>query len=192
MTDEQEYLTTISKEEKEEDGTQQGLKEDMVTKRSIFFIIEFAGNKSMQDLSHVFTDFGEINEVIIPPKRDKRERKYRFVRFFNVRDERTLTKKLDNTLLMAERSLPTYPNFKENRLLVTKGNVLLYSKRGQPTIYLKFFVEEDELSRFKKAYIRVMENSGLPYSMQKMFHLEGYLFVKVTPLGAYVCFLEES
>lgn len=44
---------------------------------------------------------------------------------------------------------------------------------------------------FEKAFVGVVENSGLTYSMQEMFHFEGYFSVKVTPMGANLCLLED-
>ncbi|KAI5439407.1 hypothetical protein KIW84_024980 [Lathyrus oleraceus] len=52
-----------------------------------------------KDLYDVLKDLRDIDKVIIPPKRDKRGNKYDFVRFFNVRDERLMVAKLDNTFI---------------------------------------------------------------------------------------------
>lgn len=37
----------------------------------------------------------------------------------------------------------------------------------------------------------IMDNPGLTYTMQELFQGEGYLSVKVTPLGANLCLLED-
>lgn len=42
---------------------------------------------------------GEIDEVVISPRRDKRGRRFGFVRFMNVKDEDPLAIKLDNIVL---------------------------------------------------------------------------------------------
>lgn len=49
----------------------------------------------------------------------------------------------------------------------------------------------DEISRFQKAYVGVVENPGLTYSMKDILHGEGYFLIKVTPLGANLCMLED-
>lgn len=58
-------------------------------------------------------------------------------------------------------------------------------------VLLRFFPNEEGLSRFQKAFIGIIENSGLTYRMQDIFHARGYFFVKVTPLGENLCLLEE-
>lgn len=59
----------------------------------------------------LFKKFGEINEVVIPPKMDKRGRKYIFVRFYEVRDERSLILKLDNLLIEGRKLYVNLPIF---------------------------------------------------------------------------------
>ena len=54
---------------------------------------------SAKDLYFEFKDLGDIDEVFIPPKRDKVGRRYGFVRYFNVADERLMATKLDNVIL---------------------------------------------------------------------------------------------
>lgn len=50
--------------------------------------------------------------------------------------------------------------------------------------HLKFQLNDEELSRFAKSYKGVVGNPGQSYTIQEMFHSEGYFYVKVTPLGA--------
>lgn len=57
--------------------------------------------------------------------------------------------------------------------------------------YLKYNMEEADLLRFQKAYLGVVENLGETYNMQEYFNMEGYFEVKVTPMGANLCLLEE-
>ncbi|XP_058780930.1 uncharacterized protein LOC131655034 [Vicia villosa] len=56
---------------------------------------------------------------------------------------------------------------------------------------LHFKVEESEMCRFKKAFIGVVEESGMSYNIPEAFNIEGYFRVKVTPIGANLCLLEE-
>lgn len=37
-------------------------------------------------------------------------------------------------------------------------------------------------NRFSKAYVGVIENDVMPYNIQDIFDMEGYLAIKVTPL----------
>lgn len=53
----------------------------------------------VKELYNVFKEFNDIDEVIIPPKRDIRDKRYGFIRFFKVNDKRLLATKLDNIFL---------------------------------------------------------------------------------------------
>lgn len=82
---------------------------------STFFLTSFAKKVKEKGLYEVLKDLGDINEVIIPPKRDKRGNKYVFVRFFNVRDERTLVAKLGNTFIEGRKLFTNLPRFHRNK-----------------------------------------------------------------------------
>lgn len=47
------------------------------------------------------------------------------------------------------------------------------------------------MERLKKAYVGVVENVGLSYSMQEIFNTGGYFAICVMPLGAKLCLLED-
>ncbi|CAI8614976.1 unnamed protein product [Vicia faba] len=59
----------------------------------------------------IFKENGEIDEVIIPPKRDKRGKRFGFVRFFNVADERLMVIKLDNIIIGTKKIHANLPRF---------------------------------------------------------------------------------
>lgn len=82
-------------------------------KITIVFFIEFPEYRRDKELYCVFKEYGEIDVVVIPPKRDKRGTEYGFVCFFNVRDIRRLVVKLNNI-------------FNENKKLYT--NILRFQK----------------------------------------------------------------
>lgn len=46
-----------------------------------FFITEFGGKWSVKDLLYELKEYGELEEVVIPPRRDRRGRRYGFSRF---------------------------------------------------------------------------------------------------------------
>lgn len=48
------------------------------------------------------------------------------------------------------------------------------------------------MKRFKKAYVRKVLIPCSSYNMQRNFHPEGYFALKVTPLEANICLLEEN
>lgn len=51
--------------------------------------------------------------------------------------------------------------------------------------------KEVDINRLKKAFVGVVHQSGMSYNIQNSFELEGYFSIKVTPLGANLCLLEE-
>lgn len=54
-----------------------------------------------------------------------------------------------------------------------------------------FQVKESGISRFRKAYVGIVENHITSYNMSEFFKIEGFLSVQVTTLGADLCFLED-
>lgn len=76
-----------------------------------FFFIEFGSKWYARDLLFEFKELGEIDGVVIPQKRDKRGRRYGFVRFWNVEDERMQPIKLDNLVLEGRKLFANLPRF---------------------------------------------------------------------------------
>lgn len=79
---------------------------------SSFFITEFGDKWSAQDLYEEFKSMGDIEEVIISPRRDRRGRRYGFVRIFNVSNDRMLATKLDIVFLEGRKLFANIPRFK--------------------------------------------------------------------------------
>lgn len=92
-----------------------------------FFITEFGNNLKVEDLFFEFKELSEIDEVVIPPKRDRRERRYDFVRFIKVKDVKLLTIKMDSLVLEGRKLFVNLPRFqrvkKEDVSLKRKGGV---------------------------------------------------------------------
>lgn len=76
-----------------------------------FFITEFGENGEAKDLFFELKEFGELDEVVIPPKRDRRGRIYGFARFLNVADEKYLAIKLDSVILKGRKLFANLPRF---------------------------------------------------------------------------------
>ncbi|XP_058783008.1 uncharacterized protein LOC131657654 [Vicia villosa] len=218
-----------------------------------FFITEFPEKYGAKDLYNIFKKFGDIDEVILPSRRDKRGKRFGFARFFNVSDERVLAVKLDNIIIESRKLHANLPRFNRERVggvergaihqnqgrigrtmggrgevktsiqngrrnmgelnnpgphggvlrksyvqtvKVDQGRQLvvdgqLHSKKI-PFAHLEYNVKEEDLIRFQKAYVGVMETPGETSNMQERFNKEGYFGVRVTPLGANFCLLEEG
>lgn len=66
------------------------------------------------------------------------------------------------------------------------------SKEHKPFFaHVQFNIEDYDMFIFERAFIEVVENAGMRYNTQEVFHTEGYFRFKVTPLGENLCFLEE-
>ncbi|XP_058726434.1 uncharacterized protein LOC131597779 [Vicia villosa] len=57
---------------------------------------------------------------------------------------------------------------------------------------LTFESKEEDSSRLSKAYVGEVHNPGSAYNIQTHFEVEGIFSIKVTPLGANLCLLEET
>lgn len=78
---------------------------------NLFFVTEFGYKWRANDLFFEFKDLGEIEEVVIPPKRDKYGRRYGFVCFVNVKDVKMLATKMDNIVLDGRKIYANVPIF---------------------------------------------------------------------------------
>ncbi|KAI5398482.1 hypothetical protein KIW84_064028 [Lathyrus oleraceus] len=76
-----------------------------------FFFSSIPDSYKARDLHEVFSRFGEVDEVVIPLKKDIRGKRYGFVRFFNVIDSRRLACKLDNIFVENVKLQVNIPRF---------------------------------------------------------------------------------
>lgn len=61
-------------------------KVEETTKINLFFFIEKSENIETNEMFSIFKEYGNIQEVVIHPKRDKRGKRYTFCRFSKVQD----------------------------------------------------------------------------------------------------------
>lgn len=112
----QRFHLIVGKEDMVTNGTLNSREGEGGSSISTFFLTSFADKLRAKDLYEVLNDMGDIDKVIIPPKRDKRGNKYNFVRFFNVRDERSMTTKLDNTFIEGRKLFDNLPRFQRKEI----------------------------------------------------------------------------
>lgn len=74
-----------------------------------FIITEFSDKWKARDLLIELKELGEIVDVVIPSKRDRRGRRYSFTRSINVEDEKLLAIKLDNVILEGRKLFANFP-----------------------------------------------------------------------------------
>lgn len=53
---------------------------------------------------NIFRDFSDADEVVIPPKKDRRGKRYMFVRFKKVEDVRLTMVKLENIIIEGKKN----------------------------------------------------------------------------------------
>lgn len=81
-----------------------------------FFFTETPDHYKAKEMYNTFREFRDIDEVILPPKRDKRGKHFGFARFFNFSDERMLTIKLDNIIIESRKIHVNLPKFNREHL----------------------------------------------------------------------------
>ncbi|KAI5403769.1 hypothetical protein KIW84_051070 [Lathyrus oleraceus] len=79
-----------------------------------FFFSSIPDSFNARDLHEVFSRFGEVDEVVIPMKKDVRGKRYGFVRFFNVADSTRMACKLDNIFVENVKLQVNIPRFSRN------------------------------------------------------------------------------
>ncbi|KAI5447519.1 hypothetical protein KIW84_015104 [Lathyrus oleraceus] len=108
-----------------------------------------------KDLYKLFEEFGVIDEVIIPRKRDKKGRKYWFIHIFDVSDMRRLMLQLDNLLIEGRKLFANIPRGSSYVDITRvpgyrKACVDPLSKSDQQVI---LDVGNEELKRFERAFV---------------------------------------
>lgn len=97
-----------------------------------FFITEFPKEMSAKDLFEIFKGYGLVMKVAIPPRRDKKGRRYEFMRFGKVDNERELATKLVNIFTRGRKLYANIPIFnKDGREYENKHKVGVEVKRTE-------------------------------------------------------------
>lgn len=89
---------------------------DKENKTTTFYIIEFGDKTDAKCMYQAFMGMRDIDEVIIPPKRNARRNTYGFIRFFNMKNNRLLATKLDNIFLDGRKIFANIPRFQRKEI----------------------------------------------------------------------------
>ncbi|XP_058747128.1 uncharacterized protein LOC131620126 [Vicia villosa] len=201
---------------------------------SIFFS-EMPDRIRACDIYDLFGCYGEVEEVVIPTKRNGWEKRYRFARFTDTEDARLLAVRLDNIIIDGKKIHANLPRIdrwnKLGRLGVQGAGVnrrpffktgssvhfegkegyrkgvlkgfrggatyaenVVYGKKeehSQSEFLMSYESNEEDRTRLSKAYVGEVIFPGSSYNIQTYFEMEGMFSIKVTPLGASLCLLEE-
>lgn len=89
---------------------------------STFYVTNFGNSWKARDLLFEFKELGDVDEVVIPPRRDKRGSRYGFVRFQNVANEKLMAIKLDSLMLEGRKIFVNISRFqRQMKVPCTKG-----------------------------------------------------------------------
>lgn len=72
----------------------------------------------------IYKDFIEIGEVVIPPRGDKRGKRFGFARLYNAKDEKMMETKLDNIIIGSRKIYENIPRFSRKRFNKRKNSVI--------------------------------------------------------------------
>lgn len=76
-----------------------------------FYFSEFPDTHGAIEMHRAFEYYGNVVDVVIPQKRNKRGKRFGFVRFREVEDPRTFAIKLDNIIIGAKKIHVNIPRF---------------------------------------------------------------------------------
>lgn len=88
---------------------------------STFFFTSFREKMASRDLYEIFVDYGVVDEVIIPNRRNKYAHRFGFVRFFDVPDEALLASKLDNIFVGKQKLFVNVSRFHRPKGVIQLG-----------------------------------------------------------------------
>lgn len=80
-----------------------------------FYITSFLEKLKATELYVLFQEYGTVDEVIIPSRRNKYGHRFGFVRFFEVADEALLATKLDNIFVGKQQLFVNIPRFQRSK-----------------------------------------------------------------------------
>lgn len=106
---------------RQQEGSISGKNNGNIRNFTTFFITEFGDKWRVQDLFFELKEFGELEEIVIPPRRDKNGRRYGFTRFLNVSGENMMEIKLDNLVLEGRKLFSNLPGF---QIVGKKGQMI--------------------------------------------------------------------
>ncbi|GAU26825.1 hypothetical protein TSUD_289300 [Trifolium subterraneum] len=195
--DDQGWKMVRGRNNKRNDSTQHNM--DIATTRDFnkenintlttFFLTNFPDSFGARAMFNAFHHYGEVKDVVIPAKRDKGGKRFGFARFDRVVDSREFEHTLDQIIIGRDKISAKIAGENSYAQAVRTGEATIKGA-GQKRCVVTYEAEQDDLLRWKKAYVGVVVNPGMTYNIQNAFHSQGYFGVKVTPLGSNLALLE--
>lgn len=99
-----------------------------------YFFSEFPDDFGAMEMLSVFQKYGRVIEVVIPYKRDKRGKRFGFVRFWGVKDPEFFATKLDNIIIGSRKIFVNIPRFGRSMMNVGSNMVAGQNGSGSKTV----------------------------------------------------------
>ncbi|CAK8572702.1 unnamed protein product [Lathyrus sativus] len=176
------------------------------------YFSKFLDSYGAVEMFDAFRTYGEPVEIIIPPERNKFGKRFAFARFIGVEDSKKLVICLNN-IFLGNKIYANLPRFQRNFSSVkvqrdsnrddspnnkpfrdfSSNSDGFTSREGKRTFVevLRTDREAKVVAKRKEAYVGKVVIPGSSYNIHTHFEAEGYFSIKVTPLGANFCLLEE-
>jgi hypothetical protein len=85
------------------------------SRETTYFFTDIPDSFGAKAMLNVFQNYGNIIEVVIPAKKDKRGRRFGFARFVNVRDTRSFGLYLDTIIIGRDKIRVNLPRFQRDK-----------------------------------------------------------------------------
>jgi RNA recognition motif-containing protein len=167
-----------------------------------FFITNFPLEATSEDLWKLFLKFGNVGEVFIPKKLDKRGRRFGFVKFKEVKEVEILSEKLRDVWMGSfklwvnrsrfsrseSKEVPTYPVMKASATVEESHsgsyrNVLLRGGQSRENMVLKVPVNEVLCKELQCSVVGKLSCERDVRRIQTILYMEGFSSIKVTSMG---------
>lgn len=134
-------------------------KEDQAKDVPNFFITEFLEKFRAKEFYEIFKDYERVVELVVPSKRVKRGRRYGFVRFRKVSNDRVLVTKLDNIFIRGRKLYVNIPISTDRIVICVGGSVMDLSARKNIVNYPRGCERIHLVSKGGRSYAKVVKEN---------------------------------
>jgi hypothetical protein len=176
-----------------------------------FFITNFPTDATSEDLWKLFLKYGNVGEVYIPKKLDKRGRRFGFVKFKEVKEVETLSEKLRDVWMGSFKLWVNRSRFGRGEVRETPANkttmqlsdvklagssngksfrdVLLRESSLREKMVLKVTVNEPLCKELQGGVVGLLACEKEMSRIQTTLFMEGFQSIKVTSMGGNMALL---
>lgn len=120
-----------------------------------FYFSEFPDNSGYREMWDVFQRFGKVVEVVIPNKKNRRGKRFGFVRFLGVKEPKQFAARLDKIFIGNQKMFVNIPRYQKDVWSGAGSGVT-----GAPSTRQHKQNYKDGLRKKDKTYAQVVGNSG--------------------------------